>query len=129
MDVDLRVGERAPPGGRAMPEWRGKPRIDSNGYKYCMAPELLTDEAVVDALGGLDWQRDGDELVKTETLKDFAAALAFVNEVGALAERRDHHPDIAISWNKVTLRLSTHSAGGLTQLDIDLAKDVDSLRA
>jgi 4a-hydroxytetrahydrobiopterin dehydratase len=112
-----------------MPELRGKPSIDSTGYKYCMAPELLTDEAVVDALSGLDWQREGDELVKTEILKDFAAALAFVNEVGALAEGRNHHPDISISWNKVTLRLSTHSAGGLTHLDVDLAKAVDALRA
>ncbi len=48
------------------------------------------------------------------TLKDFAEALACVNRVGELAESRNHHPDIAISWNKVTLRLSTHSAGGLT---------------
>ncbi len=80
-----------------------------------MAPQLLPDQAIDEALTTLQWQREGDELVKTVTRKDFAAALAYVNEVGALAEARNHHPDISISWNKVTLRLSTHSAGGLTQ--------------
>jgi len=94
-----------------------------------MAPRLLTDEAVLEALSTLDWQREGDELVKTETRKDFAAALAFVNDVGALAEERNHHPDIGISWNKVKLRLSTHSAGGLTELDVDLARAIDELGA
>ena len=92
-----------------------------------MAPQLLSEEAVADRLKGLEWTREGDEIVKTVTRKDFAAALAFVNEVGALAEARQHHPDIAISWNKVTLRLSTHSAGGLTELDIDLAGAIDAL--
>jgi 4a-hydroxytetrahydrobiopterin dehydratase len=105
----------------------GKPRAQDSGYKCRMAPQLLPDQAVDEALTTLHWQREGDELVKTVTRKDFAAALAYVNEVGALAEARNHHPDIAISWNKVTLRLSTHSAGGLTQLDVDMAQAVDTL--
>ena len=105
----------------------GEAEGERTGYKWSMAPQLLSDEAVEEALETLDWQREGDELVKTETRKDFASALAFVNHVGALAEARDHHPDIAISWNKVTLRLSTHSAGGLTELDVDLAKAIDAL--
>jgi 4a-hydroxytetrahydrobiopterin dehydratase len=92
-----------------------------------MAPQLLPDPAIAEALTTLQWNREGNELEKTVTLKDFAAALAFVNEVGALAEAHNHHPDIAISWNKVSLRLSTHSAGGLTQLDLDLAQAVDGL--
>ena len=54
-------------------------------------------------------------LVKVAPGRDFADALAYVNAVGALAEEMDHHPDIDIRWNTVTLRLSTHSAGGLTQ--------------
>ncbi|MGH9054318.1 MAG: 4a-hydroxytetrahydrobiopterin dehydratase [Acidimicrobiales bacterium] len=89
--------------------------------------ELLSDEAITAALRGLGWTRDGDEIVKVATFEDFAAALAWVNRVGELAEARNHHPDIAISWNKVTLRLSTHSAGGLTGSDIDLAKEIDAL--
>jgi 4a-hydroxytetrahydrobiopterin dehydratase len=88
---------------------------------------LLSNEAVAQALQTLDWERDGDEIVKTVTRKDFAGALDYVNRVGELAEQKNHHPDINISWNKVTLRLSTHSEGGLTKLDLDLARAVDGL--
>ena len=73
------------------------------------------------------WERQGDEIVKTRRGKDFADALAYVNAVGALAEEMDHHPDIDIRWNTVTLRLTTHSAGGLTRLDLDLARRIDAL--
>jgi 4a-hydroxytetrahydrobiopterin dehydratase len=89
--------------------------------------DLLTDEAIAERLERLDWSREGNAIVKTTVHKDFAAALAWVNRVGELAEARNHHPDIAISWNKVTLTLSTHSAGGLTQLDMDLAAAIDDL--
>jgi 4a-hydroxytetrahydrobiopterin dehydratase len=89
--------------------------------------ELLSDEAIAAGLQTLDWSRDGNAIVKTSTQKDFAGSLAYVNRVGALAEARNHHPDIAISWNKVTLTLSTHDAGGLTQADLDLAREVDGL--
>lgn len=92
-----------------------------------MPPALLSDAEIEDGLRDLNWQRDGDEIVKTVTVADFAAALAWVNQVGALAEARNHHPDIAISWNKVTLRLSTHTAHGLTGLDLELARAIDSL--
>jgi 4a-hydroxytetrahydrobiopterin dehydratase len=92
-----------------------------------MAQQLLGEEAIGEALKNLDWSRDGDELVKTVVLTDFAAALGFVNEVGRLAEQRNHHPDINISWNTVTLRLSTHSAGGLTSADVELATEIDKL--
>ena len=76
----------------------------------------------------LHWTRDGDVLVTTVKLHDFAAALAFVNAVGAAAEAANHHPDIDIRWNKVHLVLTTHSAGGLTVLDIALAAAIDRLR-
>jgi 4a-hydroxytetrahydrobiopterin dehydratase len=91
--------------------------------------ELLSESAIADGLQGLDWSREGNAIVKTSVHKDFAAALTWVNRVGELAEARNHHPDIAISWNKVTLTLSTHSAGGLTQLDLDLAAEIDGLSA
>lgn len=77
-------------------------------------------------IAALAWARQGDELVKVVTRKDFAGSMAFVNAVAALAEAANHHPDIAISWNRVTLRLTTHSAGGLTQLDLDLAAAIDA---
>jgi 4a-hydroxytetrahydrobiopterin dehydratase len=90
-------------------------------------PERLSDSDVAEGLAGLAWSRQGDELVKVVKRKDFVEAIKFVNELADLAEAANHHPDIAISWNTVTLRLSTHDAGGLTQLDLDLAAQIDSL--
>ncbi len=89
--------------------------------------ERLDDTTIDSALGHLDWARQGDALVKVVTRRDFAAALAYVNQVGATAEARNHHPDIAISWNTVTLTLLTHTVGGLTQADLDLAAEIDAL--
>ena len=95
-------------------------------------PELLTDADVSARLRDLpDWTRadaEAPSITATYALADFAAALAFVNAVGAEAERRDHHPDIDIRWNTVTLVLSTHSAGGLTEADLDLATTISGLR-
>jgi 4a-hydroxytetrahydrobiopterin dehydratase len=79
------------------------------------------------ALVGLDWSREGDVLVKVVSRGDFAGALAFVNAVGALAEAADHHPNIYMRWDTVTLRLTTHSAGGLTEKDFALAAEIDRL--
>lgn len=87
----------------------------------------LSDEEVAAGLARLAWTREGDELVKVVTRSDFAGAMGFVNAVAMLAEAANHHPDIAISWNRVTLRLSTHSAGGLTRLDLDLAAAIDDV--
>jgi 4a-hydroxytetrahydrobiopterin dehydratase len=90
--------------------------------------EVLDSATVDGALGdGMAWERQGDEIVKTRRGRDFADALAYVNAVGALAEEMDHHPDIDIRWNTVTLRLTTHSEGGLTHLDLDLARLIDAL--
>jgi 4a-hydroxytetrahydrobiopterin dehydratase len=91
----------------------------------------VLDPATVDQelAEGLAWERDGHELVKVHTEQDFAGALDFVNRVGEIAERANHHPDIEIRWNTVTLRLSTHSAGGITTADLDLAKQIDALPA
>jgi 4a-hydroxytetrahydrobiopterin dehydratase len=75
-----------------------------------------------------DWQQNDDALVRDYELKDFAAAMWFVNRVAELAEERNHHPDILIhGWNKVRLTLSTHDAGGLTEADHALAAAIDAL--
>jgi 4a-hydroxytetrahydrobiopterin dehydratase len=91
----------------------------------------LLDDATVDAAlaGGIAWERQGGELTKTVRGRGFAGALGYVNAVGAVAEEMDHHPDIDIRFNVVTLRVSTHSAGGLTALDLELARRVDALAA
>jgi 4a-hydroxytetrahydrobiopterin dehydratase len=73
------------------------------------------------------WLLKSNHITKEYCLKDFAAAVAFVNEVAALAEAAQHHPDIDIRWNKVRLSLSTHSKGGLTALDFDLATQIEDL--
>lgn len=93
--------------------------------------EPLTDAEVTAQLTDLpDWTRaeaDVPSISATYELADFAAALAFVNAVGAEAERVQHHPDIDLRWNTVTLVLSTHSAGGLTDADLDLATTISGL--
>ena len=93
--------------------------------------ELLTEDEVTTRLEDLpEWKRaEGGEPAITATYKlaDFAAALAFVNSVGAEAEAMDHHPDIDIRWNTVTLVLSTHSAGGLTAKDFELASRISRI--
>ena len=67
------------------------------------------------------WRLEGEELVGAWKLPDFAAALAAAVRVGALAERADHHPDLRIGWGRLEVRLTTHSAKGLTRRDVELA--------
>lgn len=88
--------------------------------------DLLDDEEIQQRLDELgDWEREGEEIHKVFEFDDFKGAIGFVNEVARLAERYDHHPDIDIRWNKVRLSLSTHSEGGLTPWDFDLANDIE----
>jgi len=75
------------------------------------------------------WSEVDDALERTFELPDFVAALAFVNRVGELAESEDHHPDISISYNRVTLRWWTHTAGGITDRDRELAAQTNELVA
>lgn len=89
---------------------------------------LLTQTEIEQALASLDgWTQAGNEISRTFVLRSFPAALAFASAVGHLAERADHHPDILIQYRKVTLTLSTHSAGGLTEKDFDLAAEIDAI--
>jgi 4a-hydroxytetrahydrobiopterin dehydratase len=90
----------------------------------------LSDEEIQAALDGLsDWNREGDAVVRTYRLKDFATAMNFVNAVAELAEAARHHPDIDIRYNRVRIALSTHDAGGVTRRDIELAEGIDGLHA
>jgi 4a-hydroxytetrahydrobiopterin dehydratase len=88
---------------------------------------LLDDAAVAAALEHLDgWSRDGDSIVRTAELPSFPDAITVVDRVAEDAEERDHHPDIDIRWRTLTFRLSTHSAGGLTRKDTELAAQIDA---
>ena len=81
----------------------------------------LDDTAVAEGLQHLPgWERRGNQIVKTFTRADFAQAMVFINEVATAAEAAGHHPDIDIRWNKVTLALSSHAEGGLTERDFQL---------
>lgn len=88
----------------------------------------LTDAEIEERLSGLSgWTRQDQSITKTYKMGTFPAAIAFVTHVGFLAEAADHHPDIDIRYNRVTLSLSTHDAGGLTAKDFDLAAKADEI--
>ena len=88
----------------------------------------LADVQINSALAPVpNWQRNGDVISRTFQFKDFPAAIKFTDAVAELAEEAWHHPDIDIRWNKVTLALTTHDAGGLTEKDFELAKKFDAL--
>jgi len=88
----------------------------------------LDDQQIEQKLGGLDgWQRSGDAISKRFELQDFKGSVDFVNRLLPEAEGMNHHPDLEISWNKVTVTVTTHSEGGLTDNDFELAKRIDSV--
>ena len=90
----------------------------------------LDDEEITRQLGDLpDWTREGDTILASFTAPDFPTGIRLVDEVAADAESMDHHPDIDIRWTTVAFALSTHSEGGLTQLDIELAHQISQAAA
>ena len=89
---------------------------------------LLSDEEIDKRLGELEgWERAGDSLRKEFTLDDFKGSVDFVNRLTPAAEEMNHHPDLEISWNKVTVSVSTHSEGGITGNDFELARKIDAV--
>jgi 4a-hydroxytetrahydrobiopterin dehydratase len=89
---------------------------------------LLSDAEIDERLAATDgWELGKERSIEREwTFADFAAAIAFVDRVGGMAEAANHHPDILLhGWNKVRLTLSTHSQGGLTDADFQLAGQID----
>ena len=93
------------------------------------AGKIKMDEPpITAALAALpQWQRAGEIISRTFGFQDFPAAMTFVNAVAEIAESAQHHPDIDVRWNKVTLALTTHDAGGLTEKDFALARQCDAL--
>lgn len=88
----------------------------------------LTPAEIKSALQTLPaWRKTGSTIARTFEFADFVSAIKFVNAVARAAEKANHHPDIDIRWNKVTLALSTHDAGGLTAKDFTLAARFDAL--
>ena len=90
----------------------------------------LSDAEIAAALAGLDgWSRDGDKLLREFRFTDFVAAFGFMTEVAQAAEALEHHPEWFNVWNRVTVDLNTHDAGGLTELDFSLAARMSELAA
>ena len=89
---------------------------------------LLEDQEIEKQLAELEgWEREGEAIAKTFKLDDFVASVEFVRKLVEPAEEMDHHPDLTISWNKVLVSITTHSEGGLTENDFELAKRIDAL--
>ncbi len=92
------------------------------------APVKLSDSEIESSLTGVpEWSLLTDQIQRTFQFSDFAKAMKFVGKVAEVAEAAQHHPDILIRYNKVTLTLSTHDAGGITRKDFDLATKVDKM--
>jgi 4a-hydroxytetrahydrobiopterin dehydratase len=89
---------------------------------------LLSDLEVRERLSGLSgWERSGEAIEKSFKRSDFVGSVEFVSSLVEPAEAMNHHPDLSISWDTVTVRISTHSEGGLTAADFELAEEIDAL--
>ena len=93
------------------------------------AGRMLDDRQIAAALEGLPgWERQGDALTRTIAVEGgFSDAVAFVGRLAQEADRADHHPDVAINWNRVTVSWTSHSAGGITDSDVEMARVTDRL--
>jgi len=91
--------------------------------------ERLSDIAIQRELGNLTgWSRRGDAITKTFQFRNFLTGIGFVSAVAKAADAADHHPDIDIRYTKIVCMLSTHSAGGITQKDLDMARQIDRVQ-
>ena len=89
---------------------------------------LLTDAEIAERLQELpEWRREGDWIIRTARCPSFRAAIELVNRVADAAEAADHHPDFEINWRRVTFRLTTKAAGGLSHKDFDMAAQIEAL--
>ena len=90
---------------------------------------VLSDHEIDERLErmGTGWKRDGDSITRVFKFDDFRGSIDFVNRITPVAEGMNHHPDLAISWNAVTVSLSTHSEMGVTESDFELANEIDEL--
>jgi 4a-hydroxytetrahydrobiopterin dehydratase len=93
-----------------------------------MATELLDEASIETAMAALTgWERDGDKLRREFTFDDFTQAFGFMASVALIAERLFHHPEWSNVWNRVTIEITNHDAGGITELDFEFAAKVNAL--
>jgi 4a-hydroxytetrahydrobiopterin dehydratase len=90
--------------------------------------DLLSDEEINERLGALDgWSRGGEAITKSFDRGDFVGSVQFVDRIVEPAEAMNHHPDLSISWSEVSVSITNHAAGGLTEADFELAAKIDQL--
>ena len=93
-----------------------------------MERKKFTPEEILENLTGMEnWRAESDVLKKRFEFKNFAQSLEFVNRVGAIAERLDHHPDIYFGWGYAEINLTTHDRGGITDFDFAVAKEIEEI--
>lgn len=93
-----------------------------------MERKKLSNQEIENLLLDLDeWEAENDNLKKHFEFENFADALAFVNQVGAISEARDHHPDVLFGWGYAEFFITTHDAGGITARDFELAKNIEEI--
>lgn len=103
-------------------------RADSVHTSHMPRPRKLEPDVVEAWLAAHPgWAREDARLVRTLRFPDFARALAFTVELGMVAEKRDHHPDVTVGWGRAVVAWTTHDAGGLTELDLTLAEATDAI--
>ena len=94
-----------------------------------MERKKLSDTEIEKSLGNLNgWKVEDNNLKKRYSFANFAESLAFVNQVGAIAEQHDHHPDITFGWGFAEINLTTHDRGGVTAFDFAVAKEIDAFK-
>lgn len=90
---------------------------------------VLADNDIKDKLKKLDgWKLEGNAIKKEYKRKDFVDTIGFVSKIALLAERADHHPDLLVQYNKLNITLSTHSEGGVTEKDLNLAGEIEQVK-
>lgn len=93
-----------------------------------MSVKKLSPEELIEKLSKINsWAQRGAKIHKRFSFENFAEALGFVNKIGAIAEKIDHHPDITFGWGYAEIYLTTHDAGGITNNDVAVAKEIDAL--
>ena len=94
-----------------------------------MERKKLSDTEIEKSLSDLNgWKVENNKLKKRYSFANFAESLAFVNQVGAIAEQHDHHPDITFGWGFAEINLTTHDRGGVTAFDFAVAKEIDAFK-
>ena len=93
-----------------------------------MAREKLSGAELVEKLSEINsWEEQDGKISRRYKFENFAEALDFVNQIGAIAEKMDHHPDIKLGWGYAEFEITTHDAGGLTEKDFELAKEIEKI--